>query len=71
LIGDEVIWMKDKNIFAVYLMHGKTRHSIKKSKLRETQGVNENMQVIEELEKQIVWKERREAVNRFKEKSNE
>jgi len=63
--------MEDKNIFAVYLFHEKKRHSIRKSKVKETQGANENMQVIEEMVKHIVFKEWREAVNRFKEKSNE
>ncbi len=51
LIRDEEVWMEDENIFAVYLFHKKKRHSIKKSKVRETQGANENMQVIEEMVK--------------------
>jgi len=72
LIGDEEVWMEDENMFAVYLFHKKKRHSIKKNKVRETQGANENMQVVEaELEMHIVLKERSKAVNRFKEKTNE
>jgi len=39
--------------------------------VRETQGENRNMQVIEAMVKQIVFKERTEAVSRFKEKTNE
>ncbi len=61
LIGDEVIWMEDKNVFAVYIMYEKKRHSIKKSMVRETQGVNENMQVIEELEADCLEREERSS----------
>jgi len=43
LIGDEGIWMEDENIFADYLFHEKKRNAIKKRKVRETQGANENM----------------------------
>jgi len=58
--GDEEVWMEDENIFAVDLLHEKKRRSIKKSKVRETQGANENMQGIEDLENQIVLLQREE-----------
>ena len=71
MIGDEVIWMEDKNIFAVYLFHGKKRHFIKRSKVRETQGAREDQPMSGEVEKKIVLKIVREAVSRFKKKANE
>jgi len=71
LIGDEEIWMEDTNIFAIHLLHEKKRYFIKKIKVRETQGASKNIQVIEEFEKLIILKDRREAANRFKEKASE
>jgi len=55
LIRDEEVWMGSENILAVYLFHERQRHSIlRKSKVRETQGANENMQVIEELKRRLL-----------------
>ena len=71
LIGDEEVWMEDENIFAVYLLHGKKRHYIKRSKVRETQGAREDQPMPGDLEKKNVPKVVREAVSRFKEKTDE
>jgi len=71
LIGDPEVWMENENIFAVYLLHGKKRHYIKSSKVRETQGAREDEPMKGELEKKTVPKIVREAVSRFKQKANE
>ncbi len=55
LIGDPEVWMVDENIFAVYLFHEETR----------------DQPMSGDLEKKNVPKIVREAVSRFKEKSNE
>jgi len=71
LNGDPEVWMEDENIFAVYLLHGKKRHYIKRSKVRETHGERKDQPMSGELESQHVPKIVREAVSRFKEKANE
>jgi len=71
LIGDPEVWMEDENIFAVYLLHGKKRHYIKRSKVRETQGAREDQPMSGDLEKKNVHKVVREAVSRFKKKTDE
>jgi len=71
LIGDKEVWMEDENIFAVYLLHEKKRHSITKNRVRETHGEREEQPMSGEVENQHVPKIVREAVGRFKEKANE
>jgi len=43
------------------------KDTMKKNKVKETQGRNDKL-MLRELEQQIVFEGRREAVNRFKEK---
>jgi len=71
LIGDEEVWMEDGNNFAVYIFHEETRHSMEERKGRESPGAREYQPMKGELEKKIVPKVVREAVSRFKEKTNE
>jgi len=71
LIRDPEVWMEDENIFVVYLLHEKKRHSIKRSKRRETHGEREDQSMSGELENQHVPKIVREAASRFKQKANE
>jgi len=69
LIGNEEVWMEDENIFAVYLFHQETRHSMEENKVRESQGAREDQPMSGEVENKHVPKIVREAVSRFKEKA--
>jgi len=70
LIGDPEVWMEDENIFAVYLFHEETRHSMEENKVRESPGEREDKQMSGEVENQhVLPKIVREAVSRFKEKA--
>jgi len=71
LIGDPEFWMEDENIFAVYLFHEETRHSMEERKGRKSQGAREEKPMSGELEIHHVPKIVREAVSRFKQKANE
>ncbi len=53
----------------VYLCQERKRYFTKENKVREMQGVRENVLKSGELKKKIVPKPRREAVSRFKEKA--
>jgi len=50
---------------------GKMKDTMKKNKVKEMQGRNDDKLMLRELEQQIVFEGRREAVNRFKEKAKE
>ena len=52
------------------IVYGKMKDTMKKNKVKETQGRNDEL-MLRELEQQIVFEGRREAVNRFKEKAKE
>jgi len=56
--------------FAIYISDGKMKDIVKKSKVKESQGRDDDP-MLGELEQKIVFEGRREAVNRFKEKANE
>ena len=71
MIGDPEFWMEDENIFAVYLFHEETRHSMEERKGRKSQGAREEKPMSGELEIHHVPKIVREAVSRFKQKANE
>jgi len=71
LIGEEETNAKGgEESVAIYLCKEEIRHYMEKHKVRETQGAKEDEPMKEELEMEIVFKVRREAVNRFKEKAN-
>ncbi len=63
--------MEDENIFVVYLFHEKQGHSIKKSKVGETQEARKDEPKKGKLENKHVPKIVREAVSRFKEKAEQ
>jgi len=66
----EEIQMEKKEANFVYVYVRKMKDTMEKSKVRETQGRNDKL-MWRELEQQIVFEGRREAVNRFKEKAEE
>ena len=66
---DEIQMEKEEANF-VYVSDGKMKVMRKKNKVKETQGRNDKL-MLRELEQQIVFEGRREAVNRFKEKDEE
>ena len=66
----EEIQMEEEEANFVYVSDGKMKDTMKKNKVKETQGRNDKL-MLTELEQQIVFEGRREAVNRFKEKDEE
>ena len=64
----EEIQMEKEEANFVYVSDGKMKDTMKKNKVKETQGRNDKL-MLRELEQQIVFEGRREAVNRFKEKA--
>jgi len=66
----EEIQMEKKEANFVYVYVRKMKDTMKKNKVKETQGRNDKL-MLTELEQQIVFEGRREAVNRFKEKAKE